>query len=303
MSKKVGGVEISGDGCQELAQDLDLYCQVSSIASQLVQDAGRVGATVEMQRSGKICHASKTTVKVSQDACLDKTTGLPSPTYLAESVLFELQNAVNALRYSKVRSDALNGRVSILQYGHEYCRLEFESTAKVVSILTQMKAAGRPISPWGAKQFSGYALGPTHFGNQPHDPAALDEQRLPSKLFYAYAYLQDEVKLVKNMKQKVLKRLATIKKGSKSLSSFNMGVLVGSWGTKYSAMTPMQFFVAYIDALSWLGNERSWSVGWEGGTQSEWKVCATEFARHVALVNRRQVAEGIKKDLEAATYG
>jgi hypothetical protein len=301
--KTVEGVEISGYGHQELAQDLEMYCKISPAARDHLGAANQVGAKIEIQREGKICHAELTVVKVSRDACLDQGTGLTSMIYLTESVLFELQNAINSKRYQKLKRDALIGNISVLQYGRGFSDLEFESTAKTVQILTQVRRAGQPISPWGEKQFAGYALGPNNFANQPHDPKSSSEQRLPSKLFYAYSYLQDSVKLVKNMKLAALKKLATIKKGPMSMSSLKWGQLVYSWGNNSNNKTPAQFLVSYIDALLWLGNEVGWSVNWEGGTMADWKLCATEFVRTVPAVQHDRLAtEGIKRSIEAVSW-
>jgi hypothetical protein len=304
MAKIVEGVEISGYGHQELAQDIERYCSLSVAARDHVRAAGQAGAKVEIQQSGNICYAELTVVKVSRDACLDQATGLTSPGYLVESVLFELQNAINAKKYQKLKREVKNGQISILQYGLGFSQLEFESTEKVVSILTQLKAAGHPISPWGQKQFSGYALGANNFANQPHDPKAANEQRLPSKLFYAYSYLQDEVKHVKNLKLAALKKLATIKQGTRSIKPLAWGQLVAKWGTDYAVKTPADFLVAYIDALLWLGNERGWSVHWEGGTQADWKLCTIEFVRVVPTIQHdRRATEGIKRSIENVLGG
>lgn len=303
MVKLVEGIEISGYGHQELAQDLEMYCGLSAAAREHLRTAGQAGAKVEVQRSGMICHAELTVVKASRDACCDAGTGLTSPIYLVESVLFELQNAINSRKYQKLLRDAKGGLISVLQYGLGVSKLEFESTAKVVSILTQIKAAGRPISPWGQKQFSGYAQGTTNFANQPHDPRAANEQRLPSKLFYAYSYLQDQVKEVKNMKLAALKKLATIKQGTRSISSFNWGQLVAKWATHYGARKPADFLVIYVDTLLWLGNQRGWSVNWEGGTQMDWKLCTTDFVRVVpGLQHDRQATETIKQSIEQTRF-
>jgi len=184
--KTVEGVEISGYGNEELALDLEAYCVISPVARTHLKAAGQAGAKIEMQREGKVCHAEVKVVKISRDACLDQATGLTSMTYLTESVLFELQNAINAERYGKLRREALGGTISVLQYGLGFATLEFESTAKIAAILKEVKAAGRPISPWGSKQLSGNALGAQHFANGPHDPKGPSEQQLSSKLFYAY---------------------------------------------------------------------------------------------------------------------
>lgn len=297
--KIVEGVELSGYGHEELAQDLEAYCAISSLARDHLQAAAQIGAKVEMQRSGSICHAEREIVKISRDACLDPATGLTSMTYLTESVLFELQNAINYLRYAELRRNALGGTISVLQYGLGFSNLEFESTAKIVKILTQVKGAGRPVSPWGEKQFSGYTLGAQNFASQPHDPKGPAEQQLPSKLFYAYTYLVDTVKFVKNMKLAALKKLATIKKGPKQISPLEWGKLVEDWGnSSFPNATPAQFLVWYVDALLWLGNEVGWSVNWEGGTMVDWKLCATEFVRRVPMVQHdRANTEKIRKSL------
>ncbi len=296
--KIVEGVEISGYGHEELAQDLEMYCNISSMARDHLRAASQVKAKIEIQRAGNICHADKNVVKVSRDACLDQATGLTSMIYLTESVLFELQNAINFTRYQQFRKDAMGGSISILQYGLGFSNLEFESTVKTVQILTQVRGAGQPISPWGEKQFSGYAKGPNNFANQPHDPKSAGEQRLPSKLFYAYSYLQDSVKLVKNMKP-VLGKLATIKKGQKSMNSLKWSLFRSNFGRYYENNNPAQFLVTYIDALLWLDNEVGWSVIWEGGTMADWKLCALEFVNTVPTVHRDQsVTKAIKKDFE-----
>jgi hypothetical protein len=299
MDNKVEGIEILGYGWQELAQDLKMYGGLSTAAREHLRTAGKAGARVELQRSGKICQAENEVVKVSRDSCCDAGTGLTSPIYLVESVLFELQNAINWKGYQKLKHDAKGGLISVLQKGLGMSNLEFESTTKVVSILTQIKAAGRPISPWGQKQFSGYAQGITNSANQPHDSGSTGEQRLPSKLYYAYLYLRDDVKEVSRMKQGALKKLATIKQGIRSPNLFDWGVLVNNWATQYGARKPAGFLVIYVDALLWLGNERGWSVNWEGGTQMDWKLCTTDFVRVVpGLRHDRQATEAIKRDIE-----
>ncbi|MGD9365370.1 MAG: hypothetical protein PVH87_06705 [Desulfobacteraceae bacterium] len=303
MAKTIEGVEISGYGHQALAQDLEMYCDLSAAAKEHLQTAGRAGAKVEVRRAGKICHAELTVVKVARDACCESNTGLTSPVFLVESVLFELQNAINSKKYQKLKREAKNGQISVLQYGLGVSKLEFESTAKLVSILTQIKAGGRPISPWGQEQFRGYARGPVSFANGPHDRKAVGEQRLPSRLFYAYSYLQDQVKEVKNMKLAALKKLATIRKGTRSIRPLEWGQLVAKWGTRYAAKKPAGFLVAYVDALLWLGNELDWSVNWEGGTQMEWKQCTTEFVRLIpGLQHDRQATETIKQSIERARF-
>ena len=299
--KIVEGVEISGYGHQELAQDLEMYCNISSAAQVHLRAASQIGAKIELQNTGNICHAEQTVVKVSRDSCLDQATGLTSMIYLTESVLFELQNAINSRQYQQLRVDAMRGSISVLQYGLGFSNLEFESTAKIVQILTQVRGAGRPISPWGEKQFAGYAKGPNNFANQPHDPKSTGEQQLPSKLFYAYSYLQDSVKLVKNMKLAALGKLATIKKGQKPMDSFKWSMLKAQWGDRYPNKTPAQFLVSYIDALLWLDNEVGWFVTWEGGTMADWKLCTTEFVRTAPTVQHdRPATEAIKKSIEAA---
>jgi len=298
--KVVEGVNISGYGHQELAQDLEMYCSVSPAARQHVRQAGGAGASIEVQRAGNICHADGVVVKISRDACLSEPTGLTSPIFMVESVLFELQNAINDRQYARLRRGARSGMISILQYGLGMSNLEFESTAKVVQILTQLRGAGKPISPWGQKQFAGYVLGPGNFANQPHDPNSSDERRLPSRLFYAYSYLQDTVKFVRNMKIE-LKNLAIVKRGTKSIEDKKWGEsLVPNWdGAGYG--TPAQFLVYYVDALLWLGYEVGWQVNWRGGTPADWKLCATEFVRTVPFLRHdKQATETIKKDIEGA---
>lgn len=296
--KTVEGVKISG--YDDLAKNLESYCKISSAAQNHLIAASKVGATIEVQNTGNICHAERTVVKVSIDSCLDKITGQPSMIYLTESVLFELQNAINFNQYQTIKKNTLNGLISVLQYGLGFSNLEFESTVKTVQILTQLKGAGHPISPWGEKQFPGYAMGPNNFANQPHDPNSTGEKLLPSKLFYAYSYLEDTVKEVKNMKIKALKKLAIIKKGQKPIDSLKWGQLTYNWGTNaHLNKSPALFLVSYIDALLWLGNEMGWSVIWEGGTMTDWKLCATEFVRTVPNVQHdRTATETIKKSIE-----
>lgn len=298
--KTVEGVEISGYGNEELALDLEAYGIISPAARAHLKAAGQAGAKIEMQREGKVCQAEVKVVKVSRDACLDQATGLTSPTYLTESVLFELQNAINADRYGRLRREVLGGTISVLQYGLGFATLEFESTAKIAAVLKEVTKAGKPVSPWGAKQISGNALGVQHFVNGPHDPKGPSEQQLSSKLFYGYTYLVDTVKRVANMKLGALKKLATIRKGPKTITPFEWGRLVADWGTHYDDKTPAQFLVLYIDALLWLGNEVGWSVNWEGGTMADWKLCATEFVRTVPLVQHdRTATEKIKQSIMA----
>ena len=228
---------------------------------------------------------------------------MTSRPYLTESVLFELQNAINAKRYGALMADVKGGRISILQYGLAMAKLEFESTEKIVQILTQIRGAGHPISPWGQKQFSGYAQGAQNAANQPHDPSSANEQRMPSKLFYAYSYLHDVVQHVRNMKMQVLQKVATIKHGPKSMDKFTWSQMRQNWGTKYASKTPAQFLVAYIDALLWLDNEVGWSIKWEGGTAADWKLCATEFVQTVAAVQHdADLSKKLKAEIMAARF-
>ena len=52
MARIVEGVEISGYGHQELAQDIERYCSLSVAARDHVRAAGQAGAKVEIQQSG-----------------------------------------------------------------------------------------------------------------------------------------------------------------------------------------------------------------------------------------------------------
>ncbi|MCH8043013.1 MAG: hypothetical protein IID44_04780 [Planctomycetes bacterium] len=298
MSKTVEGVNISGYGDQSLAEDLTSCCSWSPIAKALMATAGRAGATIEVRQRGEECHADKTTIHVSRDACLNESSGLTSGIYMAESVLFELQNAVNANRYTQIRRDVRSGRTSVLQYGLRFATLEFESTTKIAAIVAELELRGKPVSPWGKKQRAAAPLGVDHFVSQPHVPTATDERRLPSKLLYAYSFLVDEVKLVKNMKVKGLKKLATVTKDRRVIGSREMGQLVSKWGGAYAGMSPSQFLVIYIDAVALLDNQAGWSVRWDGGTKLDWKTCATEFARISAPPNRSTNTSAIKFDME-----
>jgi hypothetical protein len=296
--KSVEGVKISGYGEDQVAEDLQSYGSVSDNALDHLRTARQVGAEVQVKNTGKICETNRTVVTITRDACLDKHTGLTSMLYLSESILFELQNAINHMKFRQLRTKARGGHISVLQYGLGMADLEYEATTKIVQILTQIKSAGRPISPWGEAQFAGYAQGRVNFGNQPHDPNAADEQRLPTKLFYDYLYLMG-LKVVKNMNTAVLKKLGTVRKGPMELPNFKWSKLKSDWGRDYSNKTPAQFFVSYIEALRWLGNETGWSVNWEGGTIAEWKVCATEFERRIPAVKPdRRMTEKIKKGIE-----
>lgn len=298
--KVVEGVKISGYGHQELALDLETYCRLSPVALEHVRKAGVAGVTIEVQQRGRICCAEGTVVRISRDACLNAASGLTSPIYMVESVLFELQNALNSQQFGRLRRDARSGQLSLLQYGLGMATLEYESTAKVVAILAQVKGAGKPVSPWGEKQFAGYAMGPRNFANQPHDPQSAGEQRLPSGLFYTYSYLQDTVKSVGNMKLE-LKNLATISKGTRALDAREWGAtLVPKW-VRYG--TPAQFLVHFVDALLWLGNETGWSVSWRGGTQADWKLCTMEFVRAVPILRHdEQTAKAVKQDIQGAKF-
>ena len=124
---------------------------------------------------------------------------------------------------------------------------------------------------------------------------------MQSKLFYAYSYLKDTVKHVRNMKVQVLQRLAIIQHGHKSMDKFTWSQMRQNWGSKYAAKTPAQFLVAYIDALLWLDNEAGWSVKWEGGTMSDWKLCANEFVKTVPAVQHdADLSKKLKTEIMAA---
>lgn len=301
--KTVEGVTISGYDEEVLAEDLERYCDASSIARDHLGTAKEAGVSIETFEDGHICHADGAVVKISMDACIDAKTGTTSRPYLTESVLFEIQNAINARRYGGLSADVRGGRISILQYGLNLAKLEFESTEKVVQILTQIKAQGMPLSPWGEKQFEGYAKGATFAANEPHDPNGAAEMRMPSKLMYAYNYLVNDVKYVRNMKLQVLQKLATFKKGRQSMPSFDWSRMRADWGSTYSAVPPAQFLVCYIDALQWLGNETGWTVTWEGGTASEWKLCAEKFVQSVPTVTHDAgLTKKLKTEIMAGNF-
>jgi hypothetical protein len=127
--------------------------------------------------------------------------------------------------------------------------------------------------------------------------------RLPSKLLYAYNYLANDVKYVRNMKLQVLQKLATFKKGRQSMSNFDWSRMRADWGSTYAAVPPAQFLVCYIDALLWLGNETGWKVNWEGGTASEWKLCAETFVQMVPTVTHdATLTKKLKTEIMAANY-
>lgn len=298
MSKTVEGVKISGYGDQSLAEDLASCCSWSPIAKALMATAGRAGATIEVRQRGGKCHADKTTIHISRDACLNESSGLTSGIYMAESVLFELQNAVNADRYTLIRRDVRSGRTSVLEYGLRFATLEFESTVKIAAIVAELELRGKPVSPWGKKHRAAAPLGVGHFVSQPHERNETDERRLASKLFYAYSFLVDEVKRVKNMKVKGLKKLVMLTKNRRVIGSREMGRLVDKWGRVYAGMNPAQFLVIYIDAVALLDGQTGWSVRWDGGTKLDWQTCATEFALISAPRNRPAATRAIKVDME-----
>ncbi|MCB1925066.1 MAG: hypothetical protein KDJ27_15210 [Gammaproteobacteria bacterium] len=282
--ESVKGLTVSGAGERALAQDLRTYWDVSEAARTLFAAAQAAGVRIEMQDVGKLCHATGTIVSVSRDACLDPVTGAVSRPYLTESVLFEMQNAVNAARYAALMQDVKNGQLSVLQYGLAMSLLEFESTATVVHILAAVRQVGLPVSPWGQRQFSGYALGAAEAANQPHAADSTTERRLPSRLFYAYDYLTNVVRHMRNMPLQALRTVATVHQEGRAMDAASVGRMHQAWSIAHADQRPAQFLVAYVDALLWLDNEAGWSVDWRGGTRSEWKTCATEFVHAVPTV-------------------
>lgn len=295
----VHGVDIMGYGAQQVAEDLQSYCSHIPAAREHLEHAATVGATVAVQNTGHVCRANKTKVEISRDMCLDSHTGLTSMLYLVESIFFELQNVINYRGYDQLRVNVKKGTISILQYGLGMAKLEFESTEKVVKILAHTKEAGRKISPWGLKQMREYPKGLNNFVNAPHDPNGPAEQKLPSKLFYAYEFLDSKIGDVKNMGLPVLKKLATVRSGNKIMQYGSLGRLVANdWARTYGAKRATGFLVCYIDALLWLSNEVQWTVQWGGGTKQEWKLCSEEFVRAVpTLQHDRAATEAIKKDI------
>jgi len=300
--KNVHGVKISGYGHEELANDLEKYCSWSPIAFRHVSEAGQNNAKIEVQREGKICYADDNIVKISRDSCLDKLTGLISPIYMAESVLFELKNAVNSRKYKDLNRQVkaiING-ISLLKYGIEKSYVEFEATEKVSSILREIKKIGKPISPWGQKQIEEGDKGKLYFTNQPHDPnGSSPEFKLPTKFFYVYLHLRDVVKETKNMKAEILnlaKILDKSRPGNNKLDNFRLGSeMLQPWHI-LTGGDPVIFFVCYINALIWINNGIEYSVQWTG-LMTDWKLCAMNFVdvAHVKLDSNiiKRIKEGI----------
>ena len=294
--KVVRGVQISGYGHQELALDLEQYCAASPLAALHVAAAATAGATIKSYREGKLAHCSGTEVQISRDACLGPS-GLTSPVYLVETVLFELKNAINAARYGKQKAQSRAGTISLLRFGVDKAYLEFESTETTAQILAQIRTAGMPLSPWGQGQITGYAQGRDFFADQPHDAAGQGHMRLPTKLLYPYELLQDTVQQIKNMKLE-LKKVAIVQKNGVPLSGIHWGPLIGEFGKLLD--TPAQFLVHYVHALSALSREPGWTVNWDGGF-GIWDDCVNAFVLTAPTIVRDPLMEtAIKGQLMAA---
>ena len=291
---------IEGDGRQNLARTFEDYCGVSGKTKAHLTTAALDGATIELQQSGKICHCVKKVVHISQDACVEDTRrGLASMDYMAQSALFELNNALLSAEYQKWRLKARGGRISLQEYGLQSAKTESNSTKAVVPILTELQAKGETLSSWGTKQIaqnpSTHSDFPAWFAEQSHvADAKVGESSLQSKHMYAYNFLGAEVKEVKAMGN-VLRTMAKVEhRGFKKFRKVSLSAKLQGWSSTYSGVEPAQFLVWLVFALKSAegGGKPDWKVEWKPtGTTDTWDTLAAEFARAVPTVNRNRAKE------------
>lgn len=292
------GLKVSGFGHEELIRQLKQYYDKTRTAQVHLLTAGRIGATITLERVGGHCGAKPRTkeVTISWDAC---QAGLHTINYLAESALFELQNAINHRRFLDIEENLENGTITVLGYGLSYAELEAEATITTATIISQLEMAPTSHytpSPWGEKQVKTYfeqqANFEDYFVNQPHDENATGLSHLKSKHFYAHKEIAkyDIVDQLIN----ILESAARIKPVSGSENWRTVKWIMNDFASNNSQLSMSELLSCYILTLNSLGKSTHWNVTWG----RDWLDYTNDLiANNVTIVNNT-IVDKMKRKFE-----
>lgn len=290
-------VEITGTQESNLATTLKWFKDnETTTAGGLITTASNNNLKIKVTNSGGKCHAlGSDKVELDWAGCNNDIDEL------AETALFELNNAANFANYDMARNRLRKYTYSLLEYGYQMAIRETSSSIALNTILLALGTGYTP-SQFGRGHMTKNALAsPTNpleqiFADSKQvETATVGSDSLKSKHLYGY----DALKIIgKNFASAGghIKRITNNITTSGGNQVYTTGANASDYSTKilkyfsnrytlvdndYPALKKL--IVSYILALQILQVTHTWTITWNGNG-AEWLTYANEVARADSIV-------------------
>lgn len=283
-----------------LLVELNAFNAESATARGLFTAAIQVPVTVKIVAGGSATGgvASRDNVTMGSKLVFDnsgtaKADGLKE---LAESTMFEVQNALNMPAYDLLKSQfEAGGQLTLIAYGRQKADLESMSTWTVSQILGER--TGYVSSAWGTKQqnetanktlmqFQGDFATSAHDSKKPDT----DHHSLSTAEMYSFEAVSS---MARNKVAKLLNGAVRGSKGPQMIANFikSLDNRLYSGSTQNTAP---EFYYSYaVDRIAKLATE-GWTLTWTGNVAADWSFTPAMKKCLKANEAARKLIEGFK---------